>query len=118
MAGEGSQVTEVSSQEEDRVLVSRPMAGFPPGFKLRGGDRVVLVHDEGGPVVRPLVRAVMAQELPSESDDQLTAAGETFALQAATIREDEGGGPPYSVWVVDRAEGDQGQVIAFRPQRP
>lgn len=117
MAGEVGQATEVSRQEEDRVLVSLPMAGFPPGFELRPGDRVVLVLDENGPVVRPLVRAVTVQEPPSESGEQLMAGGQTFALQSATIREDEGGGPPYTVWVVDRAEGDQGQVIAFRPQR-
>lgn len=120
MAGEVGQVTEVSRQEQDRVLVSLPMVGFPPGFELRPGDRVVLVHDENGPAVRPLVRAVTVQEPPSESGEQLRAGGQTYAVQAATLREDdegEGAGPPYSVWVVDRAEGDQGQVIAYRPQR-
>lgn len=116
MAGEVGQVIEVLRQEGDRVLVSLPMVGFPPGFELRPGDRVVLVHDENGPAVRPLVRALTLQEPPSESGEQLVAGGRTFALQAATIREDEGDGPPYSVWVVDRADDEQGQVVAFRPQ--
>jgi hypothetical protein len=111
------QVTVVSRQEGDRVLVSFPMVGFPPGFLLRPGDRVVLVHDENGFAVRPLVRAMTVQEPPSEPSEQLMAGEQTFALQAATVREDEGDGRPYSVWVVDNAEGAQGQVIAFRPQR-
>jgi hypothetical protein len=117
MAGEVGQVAEVSGQEEDRVLVSLPMVGFPPGFTLQPGDRVVLVHDEDGPAVRPLVHAVTAEEPPRESGEELLAAGQTFRLQAATLREDEDGEPPYSVWVVDRADGEQGQVIAYRPQR-
>lgn len=117
MAGEVGQVTEVAGQEEDRVLVSLPMVGFPPGFHLRPGDRVVLVHDENGPAVRPLVHAVTMPEPPDEAGEQLTAAGQTYALQPAAVRDDEGDGPPYTVWVVDCAEGDQEQVIAFRPQR-
>lgn len=117
MAGDVGQAIKVSRQEDDHVLISLPMVGFPPGFKLRSGDRVVLVHDEDGPAVRPLVRALTVQEPPSESGEQLIAGGQAFTLQAATVREDEGGGPPYTVWVVDNADGAPGQVIAFRPQQ-
>lgn len=52
MAGEISPIAEVSSHEDDRVQVSLPVVGFPPGFKLRSGDRVVVVQTEHGPVVR------------------------------------------------------------------
>lgn len=122
MAGEAAQVgvgqvTEVSRQEDDHVLVPLPMVGFPPGFQLRPGDRVVVApDDENRLAVRPLVRAVTVQERPDESGQQLTADGETFTLGAGAVHEEDGG-PPYSVWVIDNAAGDPGQVIAFRTQR-
>jgi hypothetical protein len=124
MAGEVGQVTAVLRQEQDRILVSLPLVGFPPGFGLSPGDQVVLVHDERGPAVRPLLRAVTVHERPSESDGQLVAGEHTFGLQAATVREelhtavaeDEGGGPPYIVWVVERADGNPKEVFAFRAQ--
>lgn len=115
-AGVG-QVTVVSRQEDDHVLVTLPLVGFPPGFRLRPGDRVVVAQDdESRLVVRPLVRAVTVQERPDESVEQLVAEGQTFTLGAGAVRE-EHGEPPYSVWVVDNATGERGQVIAFRPQR-
>lgn len=115
MAGEVGQVTEVVRQEDGRVTVSLPMVGFPPGFELAPGDRVLVVQDDNGPAVRPLVRALTVQERPVESDDGLEAGGQRFAMQPAAVR-DEGDGP-YRVWVVDRADGEQGQVIAISPQR-
>ena len=115
-AGVG-QVTVVSRQEDDHVLVTLPLVGFPPGFRLRPGDRVVVAQDdESRLVVRPLVRAVTVQERPDESVEQLVVEGQMFTLAAGAARE-EHGEPPYSVWVVDNATGERGQVIAFRPQR-
>jgi hypothetical protein len=116
MADACSLVTEVSRQEQDRVLVSIPMVGFPPGFELRPGDRVVLVHDEQGTVVRPLVRSMTVQEQLNETGGQLVAGEQTMALQPASVRGDVGFGPPYTVWVTDRTD-DQGHVVAFRSAR-
>jgi hypothetical protein len=116
----GGQITVVSRQEDDHVLVTLPLVGFPPGFRLRPGDRVVVAQDdENRLVVRPLVRAVTVQERPDESVEQLVAEGHTYTLGAGAVRDvrEELGGPPYSAWVVDNASGERGQVIAFRPQR-
>lgn len=124
MSGERGQVAGVARQEDDRVLISLPMVGFPKGFKLRPGERVVVVQDENGLAVRPLVRAV---EVNSVGDDLaeavLTADNERFAVQESTIRAQgpvtaaEPGGPaPHAVFVVEpgSAEGPE-QVIAVRP---
>jgi hypothetical protein len=116
MAEACSFVTEVSGQEQGRVLVSIPMVGFPPGFELRSGDRVVLVHDEQGTVVRPLVRSMTVHEQLNEAGGQLVAGEQMLALQPASVRGDTGFGPPYTVWVTDRAD-DQGHVVAFRSER-
>lgn len=114
----GARITTVTRQhEDDHVLVSLPMVGFPPGFWLRPGDQVVLEHEETGPVVRPLVRAVTVQKPPQEGREELVAEGETFSLRGPIVREDEDQGPPYTVWVVPNAEGQPGQAIAFGSQR-
>lgn len=118
MAGESGQVTQVTPQEGDRVLVSVPMIGFPPGFRLRPGERAVLVCDETGPAVRPLVRAVEVNAVTEEAD-ALKADGQRFELQESTVREEaEREGEPYVVWVVDpgSAEGPP-QAIAIRRDR-
>jgi hypothetical protein len=122
MSGESGQVTEVTQQEGKRVLLSVPMVGFPPGFKLRPGERVVLVQDEKGPAVRPLVYTVTVDDLSEESAGTLKAGRRNFAVQKSTVRDEgtseEGGGGPYEVFVVDRgkAKGPE-QVIAIRPVR-
>lgn len=115
MAGESGQVTQVTRQEGDRVLVSVPMIGFPPGFQLRSGERVVLVHDETGPAVRPLVRAVTLDAPPEETAGAQAAGAQRYEVQESAVREEEGGGGQYVVWVVDHgsAEGPE-QVIAVR----
>jgi hypothetical protein len=64
IAGEGGGVATVIKQDGNRVLVSVPMAGFPPGFQLRPGERVVLVTEPSGPAARPLVRSMVVGVVP------------------------------------------------------
>jgi hypothetical protein len=106
--------TVVEQQEGERVLLSVPMIGFPPGFKLRAGERVVLTHDAAGPAVRPLVREVKVDSLAEEAAGALSVGGQSLATQASTIR-DLGRRGPYVVSIVDRgsAQGPE-QVIAIR----
>ena len=117
MAGERGQVAEVTQQEGDRILLSVPMIGFPPGFKLRPGEKVVLVHGERGPAVRPLVRAVTLDAAPEETAGALRSGDRHYAVAEGAVRDDEGGGP-YVVWTVEpgSAEGLE-QVIAIRRDR-
>ena len=120
MSGESGQVTEITQQEGKRVLLSVPMVGFPPGFKLRPGEKVVLVQDEKGPSVRPLVHTVTVDAVSEESADTLKAGRRNFAIQKSTVRDkgtsEEARRGPYEVFVVDRgkAKGPE-QVIAVRP---
>lgn len=122
MAGEVGQVAEVMGQEGDRVLLSVPMVGFPPGFKLRSGERVVLVNDEKGLAARPLVRSLTVNSVSGTADGILKADNERFAIQDSTIRDEgalDGAQPgPRDVFVLDSgsAEGPE-QVLAVRPVR-
>ena len=112
MAGESGRTATVMQQEGDRVLLSVPMVGFPPGFQLRAGERVVLVDEEAGPAVRPLVRSHRVPDVPK--GDRLDVEGQAHAMQEATVRGEEST-EGHVVWVVDSgtAKGP-GQVIAVR----
>jgi hypothetical protein len=114
MAGEPVSITEVTRQEGDHVLVSLPLVGFPPGFQLRPGDRVVVEADEKGPVARPLVRERTVKQVRHEAN-ALHADNVTYATQAATVREETGSGD-YVVAVVDRgaAQGPEQAVAVWR----
>lgn len=116
MAGDWGRVMNVVAQEGDRVLLSFPMDGFPQGFTLRPGERVVLVDLESDLAVKPLVRELKVDSIAELTTDTLSADQGRFALQASTIREVEGRRGPFVLTVVDRgsAEGPE-QVIAIRP---
>jgi hypothetical protein len=119
MAGEAGRVLEVIQQDGDNLVVSVPMAGFPPGFKIRPGERVVLMNDDGGPTVRPLVRAVEADAVDTQGDEA-RANNQRFALQPGTIRNtDPGAGTRPVVFVLDKgaASGPE-QVLSIRPGKP
>jgi hypothetical protein len=116
MAGDWGRVMNVVAQEGDRVLLSFPMDGFPEGFTLRPGERVVLVDIESDLAVKPLVREFRVDDISDVSAASMSAGDERYALQGGTIRDDEGHGGPYLVTVVDAgsAEGPE-QVLAIRP---
>ncbi len=133
MAGERSGAATVISQEGGQLqlehrgsrLTAR-MEGFPQGFQLRNGDRVILLDAPTGTVARPLVRAV---SLPLKSDDlksrrSVLAQGRRLELQPGTLsaepnqRIDSLGDGEYTAWVVERAADDAaGQVIAVARRR-
>ncbi|HMB54535.1 MAG TPA: hypothetical protein VKU40_14560 [Thermoanaerobaculia bacterium] len=120
MSGERGHVTSVADQRGGRVLLSLPMVGFPEGFELRPGERVVLVEEESGPAVRPLVRAeVVPRQYEGESSFEVS--GRPYVLQPSTVRGEAPEGAEDSdelvVWVVDSDSPDEpGQVIAVRPR--
>lgn len=117
MAGEQPLgTTLVAGQEGDRVLVSLPMVGFPEGFQLRRGERVVLVEEESGLAVRPLL--LKPRILPAEE----SASSERLKVQKATVHADmpaSDRAPPGSTMVfeVDPGELEEPQVIAVRTPR-
>ena len=102
------------------------MRGFPLGFKLRPGSRVIVVDEPSGPVARPLVRATL-QRLRREDVEKrgtLQVENRRLELQESTVfeeREQRGEARPtdeYEVWTVERADGDlPEQVIAVRRRR-
>ena len=128
-AQQGHVVT-VVGQEGAAALVALPMVGFPDGFQLTPGARVVLVTRPSGPAVRPLVRAIRTAEVPADplqEGAELALGGGPKVLQEATVVDEQpavGAERPGEnvVWVVESAgaEGPE-QVIAVRratPRRP
>jgi hypothetical protein len=105
----------IAGQEGDRVLVSVPVAGFPPGFQLRAGERVVLATDDSGLVARPLVRMHVVG-----AGARATAAA---APQAAAVRSDVPASDQTPVGTQVVFEIDPGsqqgpaQVVAIRDAR-
>jgi hypothetical protein len=122
MSGEqGGVVTIV--QRADHVLVSVPLVGFPSGFQVRPGERVVLVNERSGPAARPLVKTTIVNEAAREivARGAVDIYGEPHVLQPSTVISDAAPGGEYgkrgcAVFVVDpgSAEGPK-QVIAIRP---
>jgi predicted phosphoribosyltransferase len=122
MAGESGRVVEVMRQDGNQILISVPMTGVPPGFKLRPGERAVLVSDENGLSVRPLIRALEVNAAEVEGDS-LKAEEQRFAVQESTVRSEgrraDTRADQRVVFVVERgsAAGPE-QVIAIRRDRP
>ena len=132
MAPERDRSATVISQEGSRLQVehagqrlSVPMRGFPEGFTLRAGSRVILYDEPSGPVARPLVRAIRSTVRPEEVQrrEGLQAAGSRLEMQPGTIVEERApaaqpASDEYELWVVERA-GDEiaDQVIAARRRR-
>lgn len=113
MAVGASRVASVAQQEDDHVLVALPMVGFPPGFKLRPGDKVALVNEDDGPEIRPLLRGVELDASPESGAKELTAGGERYLVSEATVRT-EGGTRRPSLLVVDNDSGAPPQVMYLR----
>lgn len=131
MAKERAGAANVVAQEQERVQVEHrgdrltvPLKGFPPGFVLRPGSRVILVDEPSGPVARPLVRALRQRlrRADVERRGPLDVQGRRVELQPGTVLDEIG--PPgetraeddYEVWVVEGAD-PAAQVIAARRHR-
>jgi hypothetical protein len=120
--GEEGHVVSVTGQEGQNALVAVPMAGFPEGFQLPPGARVVLVRGPSGPAVRPLARAISGR-VPPEAVEQRgevpTGLGRRARMQDATVVGEqpstERAGDEDVVWVVESTDPDApDQVIAVR----
>ena len=119
--GEEGSVVAVVGQEGTNALVSVPMVGFPEGFQLAAGARVVLVSTPSGPAARPLVRAVEGAVSPEALDQRgdLEVGGKRLVLQEATeIGEQpsaKGSAGEDVLWVIETGDREQPeQVVAVR----
>jgi hypothetical protein len=133
MARERSGAARIVAQEGERVQVEHrgqrltvPMRGFPPGFQLRPGARVILVDEPSGPVARPLVRVITSRlgRDAVRARGTLDVEGRRLEMQASTLVEEppsRAEGRPteeYEIWIVERDDAAAtDQVIAAR-RRP
>jgi hypothetical protein len=96
------------------VHVSIPLVGFPEGFVLRPGERVMVMVEDSGLAARPLVETVVIPDSFEDSAlrESMDINGVPHTLQAATISEV---GRGTVVWVVDSgsATGPK-QIVATR----
>jgi hypothetical protein len=105
--GEEGHVVGVAGQEGTNALVALPMVGFPEGFQLPRGARVVLVTTPSGPAVRPLARGRPGPVPPEAVEQDATVVGEQPRTAAP--------GPEEVVWVVESSDPETpDQVIAVR----
>lgn len=113
--------TQLRVSYRDQQLTAR-MLGFPPGFKLRPGERVILADEPSGLTARPLVRVIRrgVRREALERDRQADLAGEQVAMQEGTAVALEPEQAPRrpdwaTIWIVEPgdAKGPQ-QVIAAR----
>jgi hypothetical protein len=101
------------------------MVGFPPGFTLRPGERVVLADERSGLTARPLVRTVMAPvgRATLERDREVGVGDRNLVIQESTVFDFEPGkaeapSEETTLWVVESEGADEtDQVIAARSQR-
>jgi hypothetical protein len=124
----------VTEHQEDRVRVEHdeealtvPTEGFPPNFRLRPGEKVILFDGPSGPVARPVVQAIT----PRVSHDALQrrgpleVEGRRLALQDSTVvydpegrRADAAASEEHVLWIVEPGEAKgPSQVVAARRQR-
>lgn len=122
LSQDGEQLT--VKHEGERLLLR--MVGFPPGFTLRKGDRVIVVDEPDEVVARPLVRTVVADLSPTvvPAPGPLEVEGHRFMVEDATIISPVSQAKPRPasgrqvLWVVETEvrEGPE-RVIATRPGR-
>jgi hypothetical protein len=127
MAELGGGVASVVEQKDQKILVSVPLAGIPPGFRLRPGEKVVLVNEASGLVARPLIvtrRVKMTARDLEQADNAVDIEGERYAVQSASqlgwasaegkqVKPGE-----YEVFIVESSAQGPKQIIASRPVNP
>lgn len=119
--GEQGRLVPVVGQDGSNVLVSVPLVGFPEGFQLPPGARVMLVDTPSGPAAKPLVRATRTTvpRAALEKREELELDEGQAVLQDATVVGEqprvEGAGDEDVVWLVESGDPkDPDQVIAVR----
>ena len=96
----------VVQQQDGKVTIALPMVGFPAGFQLQPGDRVVVVDQPSGLAVRPLVQV---HRVDAAATGRLNVTAQTPGADKLAA-----GGGMVDVWTVERAGGDTGRVVAVR----
>jgi hypothetical protein len=90
------------------------MVGFPEGFQLRQGDRVVIVHGDKGSMAVPLIRSFEATPEQSAALRSGGGGGAALAVSDATIQQGEG--DHVIVYTIDREGSGAPQVFAIQRQ--
>jgi len=120
MSEHGAPAT-VEQFKADSVLVVIPLVGFPAGFQLRPGERVMVMLEGNSLAANPLVHTEAVAESPEELvlAGQVNINGEPHALQPATVSlsSDPTCKQGSLVFVVDpgSATGPK-QILGIRPR--
>jgi hypothetical protein len=113
-------VATVIQCDNESVLVSLPMKGFPPGFQLRVGERVMVMLEGSEFVARPLVEMAIVNESTEDlrAKRVITINGQPHMLQAATAA-DKSAMPNQGslIFIIDAGSaGGPRQIMAMRPR--
>jgi hypothetical protein len=116
MAEQSGLVVAITQQEGDRIVLSIPLAGFPQGFQLRAGDKVVLIQSTNGLEARPLAHARELHRAPERKGQRLAADNLEFALQDATLNA-ESPDNRTALFTVPNEGGRPEEVLSVRSPR-
>jgi hypothetical protein len=93
--------------------VTVPTDGFPEGWQLRAGDKVVVTDIDGDFVAGPLVTRVTGA-LNGADSDVVRVADTAVSVRPATLRQGTGSGG-YEAYYIENANGLLPECVALRP---
>jgi len=89
------------------------MVGFPEGFSLHAGDKVVLVQDDHGTAAHPLAQVRVVDRV-EESGNRFKTGGRTYVVQSATERS-PGDGQHLALFTIPTESTEGEQVFSIYP---
>jgi hypothetical protein len=123
----------VIAQDGERVQVEHrgerlaaAMKGFPEGFRLNPGTRVILVDEPEGPVAMPLVRVIVSRLPPVAVQESilLDVEGRRLEMQVSTLlgalkrREAASPSDDFVFWILERNDSQQVDQVMAIDRRP
>jgi hypothetical protein len=106
--------------DNESVLVSLPMRGFPAGFHLRVGEKVMIMLEGSELVARPLVEMAIVNQSTEElgANRMVTINNQPYSIQKTTVS-DKSAEPNHGALVFSIDPGSAGgpkQIVAMRPR--
>jgi hypothetical protein len=111
VAAQGTARVEVAVDGSTNVTV--PLDGFPKGWQLRAGDRVVVTDIDGTLVAGPLVTRVTG-DVRNAGAGVVRVADTTVSVTPATLKR-AAGNAEYEAYYIENANGLLPECVALRP---
>ncbi|MEV6930718.1 hypothetical protein AB0M46_40380 [Dactylosporangium sp. NPDC051485] len=100
--------------EVEGATRTAPLFGFPDGWRMRQGDRVLLTATAGGALVMPLVEPIQGRLEGGSQSSARIAGRAVVARSAGTIEQGAAAGDSVAFCVRNDADGTL-SAVAVRP---